>query len=86
MPQKSGAEVARRLAEGTAEIGMTMIAEIVPIKGTQVVGPLPAPLGHEVTYTAAVPIASGNRDAALGFIRALTAPATRTVWQQAGFQ
>ena len=86
MPQKSGGEVARRLAEGSAEIGMTMMAEIVPIKGTRVVGPLPAPLGHEVTYTAAVPATSANRDAALAFIRALTAPGARGVWQRAGFE
>jgi molybdate transport system substrate-binding protein len=86
MPQKSGGEVARRLAEGAAEVGMTMIAEMVPIKGTRVVGPLPAPFGHEVTYTAAVPAASANRSAALAFIRALTAPAARSVWQQAGFE
>lgn len=86
MPQKSGGEVARRLAEGSAEIGMTMIAEIVPIAGTHVVGPLPDPLGHEVTYTAAVPAGAAHREEALAFIRALTAPATRGVWQQAGFE
>jgi ABC-type molybdate transport system substrate-binding protein len=51
-----------------------------------VVGPLPAPFGHEVTYTAAVPAASANRSAALAFIRALTAPAAHSVWQQAGFE
>jgi molybdate transport system substrate-binding protein len=86
MPQKSGAEVGRRIAEGAAEIGMTMIAEMVPIKGTRVVGPLPAPFGHEVTYTAAVAASSANQEAALAFIRALTAPAVRGVWQQAGFE
>lgn len=86
MPQKSGGEVARRLAEGAAEVGMTMIAEMVPIKGTQVVGPLPAPLGLEVTYTAAVPAASANREAAMAFIGALTRPEARGVWQRAGFE
>ena len=86
MPQQSGGEVATRVANGEADIGMTLIAEIVPIKGTHVVGPLPAPYGHEVTYTAAVPVASANREGALAFIRALTAPATRTVWRAAGFE
>jgi molybdate transport system substrate-binding protein len=33
MPQKNGAEVARRVAEGAAEIGMTLMAEIAPIAG-----------------------------------------------------
>jgi molybdate transport system substrate-binding protein len=86
MPQRSGGEVARRLAEGSADIGMTMLAEIVPVAGTQVVGPLPAPLGHEVAYTAAIAADSDNKDAALAFIRALTAAAAKAVWQRAGFE
>ena len=42
MPQQTGGEVASRVAEGEADIGMTLIAEIVPIKGAHVIGPLPA--------------------------------------------
>ena len=33
---------------------MTLIAEIVPIQGAHVIGPLPAPLGNDTTYAAAV--------------------------------
>ena len=54
MPQQNGGEVARRVAEGSADIGMTLIAEIVPIKGARVIGPLPAPLGNDAVYSAAV--------------------------------
>ena len=32
-----------RVAEGKADIGMTLIAEIVPVKGARMLGPLPAP-------------------------------------------
>ncbi len=38
MPQQSGGEVANRVANGEADIGMTLIAEIVPIKGARVIG------------------------------------------------
>ncbi len=41
MPQQSGGEVANRVASGEADIGMTLIAEIVPIQGAHVIGPLP---------------------------------------------
>ena len=54
MPQQSGGEVANRVANGEADIGMTLIAEIVPIQGARVIGPLPAPLGNDTTYAAAV--------------------------------
>ena len=45
MPQKTGGEVAARVAEGEAEIGLTLVAEIVPITGARVIGKLPAPFG-----------------------------------------
>ena len=54
MPQKSGGEVATRVAEGQADIGLTLIAEIVPIPGVRVVGKIPAPLGNDTTYAAGV--------------------------------
>ena len=61
MPQQSGGEVANRVANGEADIGMTLIAEIVPIQGARVIGPLPAPLGNDTTYAAAVTAGSAPR-------------------------
>jgi molybdate transport system substrate-binding protein len=86
MPQQSGGEVAERVAEGKAEIGMTLIAEIVPVPGAHVLGPLPAPLGNDTTYGAVVMKASPATDAARGFIAALTRPEARGVWEEAGFE
>jgi molybdate transport system substrate-binding protein len=86
MPQRTGGEVAKRVAEGKAEIGMTLIAEIVPVKGARVAGPLPAPHGNDTTYCAAVMAASKARDAALAFIAALKRPERRAMWTQAGFE
>jgi molybdate transport system substrate-binding protein len=86
MPQKSGGEVASRVAEGKADIGLTLIAEIVPIKGARIIGKLPSPLGNDTTYTAAVTATCTDRAAASAFIAALVHPATREVWQAAGFE
>jgi molybdate transport system substrate-binding protein len=86
MPQESGGEVAKRVADGEAEIGMTLIAEIVPVKGARVLGPLPAPLGNATTYCAGVMASSGAPEAALAFIAALTNSATADAWQEAGFE
>ncbi len=86
MPQQSGGEVATRVADGEADIGMTLIAEIVPIKGARVIGPLPAPLGNDTTYAAAVTSGSGATDAGQAFIRALTQPSARGAWDAAGFK
>ncbi len=86
MPQGSGGEVATRVANGEADIGMTLIAEIVPIKGARVAGPLPPPLGNDTTYGAAVTATCREPEAALAFIRALARPAARDVWRAAGFE
>ncbi len=86
MPQQSGGEVATRVANGEADIGMTLIAEIVPIPGARVIGPLPAPLGNDTTYAGAVTTGSGVKEAAQAFIRALVQPSARGTWQAAGFK
>jgi molybdate transport system substrate-binding protein len=86
MPQQNGGEVASRVAEGKAAIGMTLAAEIAPIKGVRVIGPLPAPLGLEAAYVAGVMKVSQAQDAARELIHALTRPTTRELWREAGFR
>lgn len=84
--QKSGAEVARRVAEGKADLGLTLIGEIVTVPGARVIGKLPPPLGLDTVYSAGVPVASSEPKAAAAFIAALTRVDAREVWQSAGFE
>lgn len=86
MPQQSGGEVATRVAHGEADIGMTLMAEIVPIKGARIIGPLPAPLGNDTAYAAAVVSSSAAQEAGRAFIAALTQPSARSAWEAAGFR
>jgi ABC-type molybdate transport system substrate-binding protein len=65
---------------------MTLTAEIVPISGVRVIGPLPKPLGSDTTYCAGVMATSPARGAALDFIAALKRPDRQTVWREAGFE
>jgi molybdate transport system substrate-binding protein len=73
------------LAEGKADIGLTLVAEIVPVKGARVIGRLPAPFGNDTTYAAGISVGCTDRAAAAGFIAALADPAGRDVWTAAGF-
>ncbi len=84
--QKSGAEVARRVAEGTADLGLTLIGEIVTVKGARVIGKLPPPLGLDTVYAAGVPAACSEPAAAKAFIAVLTRADAREVWTAAGFE
>jgi molybdate transport system substrate-binding protein len=83
---KRGAEVAESIADGRAEIGTTFISEVLPVKGVKVVGPLPGKMHSANTYTAAIPISSGSREAATALLRALTDPATRARWTESGLE
>jgi molybdate transport system substrate-binding protein len=85
-PQRSGAAVAECVASGEADIGITLTPEILPIKGARVIGKLPAALGEDTIYTAAVSAQSKAAAEAAAFIAALARPATREVWRVAGFE
>jgi molybdate transport system substrate-binding protein len=84
--QKSGAEVVRRVAEGSAELGLTLIGEIASVKGARVIGKLPPPLGLDTVYAAGVSAASSEPAAAAAFIAILVHPDARAVWAAAGFE
>ena len=86
MPQQSGVEVAKRVVEGKADLGLTLSGEVASVGGAVIAGPLPPPLGQDTTYCAAVSAASMERAAAAAFIAALTAGATRETWKTAGFE
>src|SRR5262249_37225989 len=86
MPQRTGGEGAKRGAGGEAEIGMTLIAQIVPVAGARGAGPPPAPLGDDTAHCAAVMGTSPSPGAALAFIAALKRPDRRAMWTQAGFE
>ena len=84
--QKSGVEVAKRVVEGKADLGLTLSGEIASVPGAAIAGPLPPPLGNNTTYCAAIAAASSEQAVAKDFIAALTTPATRTTWTAAGFE
>jgi molybdate transport system substrate-binding protein len=66
--------VAELVAAGEAEVGMQQIVAILPVKGAELVGPLPAELQSVIVYAAAMAAAAANPDAAAAFIGFMTAP------------
>jgi molybdate transport system substrate-binding protein len=86
LPQQSGVEVARRVVEGKADLGLTLSGEVASVEGAVIAGPVPPPFGQDTLYAAAVMAASVDKAAAADFIAALTRPQTRASWQKAGFE
>jgi molybdate transport system substrate-binding protein len=86
LPQPNGVEVARRVVEGKAEIGLTLSGEVASVEGAMIAGALPKPFGLDTVYCAAVMAGSGNNAAAADFIAALKQAETRQTWAKAGFE
>jgi molybdate transport system substrate-binding protein len=83
---KGGIDISQKVARGEAEIGVTLISEIVPVKGARMAGPLPEALQLWTVYTSAIPMSSKEPTAARAFVSALTSPAMAPRWTAGGFE
>lgn len=76
--------VAEDVANGVAELGFQSISEILPVKGAELVGPLPGELQAYTVLTAGVAVASANQTAARNFIGFLLSPSVAEVMAKHG--
>jgi len=83
---RNGHHVAELVADGTAELGISFLSELVAIKGVAIAGPLPAALQNYTVYAAAIPAASKAREEARAAIDFLTRPDTEATWRAAGLE
>jgi molybdate transport system substrate-binding protein len=83
---KGGIDISQKVARGEAEIGVTLISEIVPVKGARMAGALPEALQLWTVYTSAIPASSKEPAASRAFVSALTSPAMAARWTAGGFQ
>ena len=81
-----GRAAVEKVAQGEAEIAVTLISEIVPVKGAKLAGPVPPAVQLYTVYAAAIPASSTDPAAAQAFIAALTGPALAGRWRAAGFE
>jgi molybdate transport system substrate-binding protein len=73
-PQPTGVEVGAAVAQGEAELGVLPISEIMPVKGVEVLGPLPAELQSYVVMAAGVAASAKDGAAARDLVKFLKAP------------
>jgi len=66
--------VAEIVAAGEAEVGMQQIVAILPVKGAELVGPLPGELQNIIVYAAGLAAAGGQGATARAFIAFMATP------------
>ena len=74
------------VARGDAEIGFQQISELRPIKGIDLIGPLPPELQKVTVFSAGVMSSSREPEAARALIRFLASPAAAAAISESGME
>lgn len=74
------------VARGEAEIGFQQVSELLPIKGIDYVGPLPAAVQRVTLLAAGVGAKAADPDAARAYITYLASPAVQAVVKKSGLE
>ena len=83
---RNGHHVAELVADGTCELGISFLSELVAIKGVAIAGPLPAELQNYTVYAGAVPRASELGAEASALLALLIRADADAVWREAGLE
>jgi molybdate transport system substrate-binding protein len=75
-----------RVVAGDADLLITLVSEIMPAAGIDLVGPLPSEFRSDVTFTAAVGASAGDPAAARALIASLVSPAATPTLRQKGLE
>jgi molybdate transport system substrate-binding protein len=82
----AGALAPELVARGEAELGIAQASEIVPIAGTQLLGPLPGELAVMTLFTGGIGAESQSAEAAKALIEFLTGPEAAPNFRAKGFE
>jgi molybdate transport system substrate-binding protein len=75
-----------RVADGSAEMILTLVSEILPAPGVQLVGPLPNDVQHYVNFAVGTSKNSKNIDADKALTKFLSSPAVDGILKAKGMQ
>jgi molybdate transport system substrate-binding protein len=72
--EQGSVRAAARVASGDAELLITLVSEILPAPGVQLVGALPAQFQNYISFAAAVGVKAANPEAGKSLIACLSGP------------
>jgi molybdate transport system substrate-binding protein len=83
---KPGEPVGEVVARGDAEIGFHQVSELIPVKGIQILGPLPPEIQNITVFAGGVHTGAKEADAAAALVKFLTAPPATSTLKQHGLE
>jgi len=81
-----GEAVGDLVARGDADIGLHQVSELLPVKGIDIVGPLPPDIQQITVFSAGVQVGAAQADAAKALAAFLTTPAAAAVIKKHGME
>jgi molybdate transport system substrate-binding protein len=75
-----------RMNKGDADLLLTLVSEIIPAPGIELVGPLPTEFRSEVRFAAAVSATTAHTAAARALVRSLVSPDATPILRQKGLE
>ena len=72
---KANEPVGDKLVRGDADIGFHQLSELIPVKGIQIIGPLPAAVQHITVFSGAIHSEAKEPKAGKALVEFLTTPA-----------
>ena len=81
---ETGGEAVEKMAAGQADMAISFISEIKPVKGAKVAGPIPAAVQNPSTYAGGVGVNSANPDIARALLKAMQDAEARHIMVEAG--
>jgi molybdate transport system substrate-binding protein len=84
--EQGSTRAAARVADGRSEILMTLVSEILPAPGVQLVGPFPDEVQNYVTFAAGIAVDSKNAEAGQALIRFLKSPEVAPILKAKGME
>ena len=84
--EQGSTRAAERVVGGDAEMLLTLVSEILPVKGLELVGPLPDEFQSYVSFAGAVGAHAASRGAARAFIDCVAAPAAASKFTAQGIE
>jgi molybdate transport system substrate-binding protein len=86
MLEQGSVRAAEKVAAGEAEILLTLVSEILPVEGVELLGPLPEEFQSYISFGAAVGAHPKNGEGARAFIDCLAAPAAAPTFREQGIE
>jgi molybdate transport system substrate-binding protein len=84
--EQGSVRAAAKVIDGDAELLLTLVSEILPVAGMELLGPLPSDFQSYISFDAAVGAHPGDTAAARAFVACFSSPQTAPVFAAKGIE